>query len=434
MRMGFMLGFHTNSNFSAAESFVRRHTWWAIAWQDSHFALSYDRPSAMVFTRPEIPYSSHSAPDNRSYFESLCCLISLTLNIVRERMFHPRRRMSVALIHANLREIERILQDAAPHIRDRQQCTSNRQHVERLGLKLHSSYIRSELSRPALKPHPGFSDQDIKTLKQCCVADLSKTVAAYIEIYNVSPQAARSWIIIQRTVSCAFLLAVIGESKKNTRIWSLLRQLETVIARRAIEEDDNYQENSATNDILNGEPKTGTSMSAPVTAPIPEHSNPPPPPSMNWEGSASNAPVQGGNPYSTMSSAYSTNIVPNPQDLQQWSNEDIAKSLRAIHRLNDVGANADIAPGSSPAEQTSPMTSLPIQAPASTGGGTSGGFGFYGPTIPGPDGDGAVINSDESNTMGLPNAGVASSGSSGNEDLDSLMNRASGYINPPLWY
>lgn len=429
-----MLGFHTNSNFSPAESFVRRYTWWAIAWQDSHFALSYDRPSAMVFARPEIPYASDSAPGRRSYFESLCCLISLTLNIVRERMFHPRRPMSVASIYSNMKEMERILQDASPHIRDGQQCLFNRQHVERLGLKLHSSYIRSELSRPALKPQPGFSDQDTNSLKQCCVNDLAKTVEAYIEIHNICPQAARSWIIIQRTISCAFLLAVIGESKKNARIWSLLRQLENVIARRAAEEDDNFQGKPASDgNILQTEPKPAATMPVGVTTPIPDQSQTASTP-MGWANPPGNAAVQNGDPYSTMSSAYFSNTAPSPQDLQKWSTENIAKSLRAIHKLNDGAVNVGIPPEPGSAEQTSSLTSLPVAAPAPTGGATSGNFGFYGPTIPGPESDGAVASGDEGGTMAVPGAGVPRSVSSGSDNLDTVLDRATGYINPPLWY
>src|SRR5438876_9012390 len=67
LRMAFTLGLQTESQlFPAHVQYLRRRVWWALAWQDSHFSMSYDRPSSSAVCGPEIPYLPTSAPGFRS--------------------------------------------------------------------------------------------------------------------------------------------------------------------------------------------------------------------------------------------------------------------------------------------------------------------------------------------------------------------------------
>ncbi|KGQ00937.1 hypothetical protein PAAG_12364 [Paracoccidioides lutzii Pb01] len=123
LRMGLALGLHVEANrFSANERYIRRRVWWSMAWQDSHFSLSYDRPSTMAFSQPDIPYHANSQPGNRSYFETLSLMTSLTLEILRARMLSPHSQMSVSVIQAYRDELQRIMADnytpSAPKHRD----------------------------------------------------------------------------------------------------------------------------------------------------------------------------------------------------------------------------------------------------------------------------------------------------------------------------
>ena len=227
--------------------------------------MSYDRPSSSALYGPEIPYRRTSTPGFRSYAESMFCIIKLTQEIIRGRMVNPRANLTLCAIKSYKEEITRIVADGAPHLRERSHCAIKTQHLERLALKLHSSYITSELCRPALKeqtsshgeggkpfhsasatnsvlprdqtkspPHSAspISEPLTAQLRRECIANLVLTIDAYLEIHSISNHAARSWIGIQRAISAAFLLGITQESHHDHQIHSLLRNLESVISER----------------------------------------------------------------------------------------------------------------------------------------------------------------------------------------------------------
>lgn len=272
-RMAFSIGLQTDSpRFSVSEQYLRSRVWWALAWQDSHFSVSYDRPTASAFCGSSIPYRRVSTPGHRSYAESMFRIIKLTQEIIRERTLSPRATMTWATIHGYKEEAARIVADAATHLRDRKFCTTTTQHLERLALKLHSSYVISELCRPALQeplaslktercsssstpalsPLPGLQRSPHSTalspasasgelplpvqLRRDCVNHLERTIDAYVELHSISQFAARSWIGIQRAVSAAFLLGTLPDIYQESRVHTLLRDLEHVISQRAREE------------------------------------------------------------------------------------------------------------------------------------------------------------------------------------------------------
>jgi hypothetical protein len=144
------------------------------------------------------------------------------------------------------------------------------QHLERLALKLHSSYITSELCRPALKesslprdpsttaqaqspsldkrktsqssttahsPISSTTEPHTRSyFRQRCIEALEGTVAAYVELHSLSKFAARSWIGIQRSISAAFLLGTLPETNQDPNVLGLLRNLEEVIGQRTVED------------------------------------------------------------------------------------------------------------------------------------------------------------------------------------------------------
>ena len=270
LRMAFSIGLQINSQkFTDAEKWTRRRIWWALAWQDSHFAVSYDRPTSSVLCTPDIPYGRFSTPGDRSYPESMFAIIRLTQEIIRERLLHPRSYMTWETIRRYTEEVASIVADGAIHLRERNQCHRMSHHLERLALKVHSSYITSELCRPALKDSsssdsvthiqtspggrrktshtsihsPKASAVDaavVAEFRQLCVRSLERTVSAYVEIHGLNRFAARSWIGIQRSISAAFLLGTLPETCHDPQRLALLRDLEQVIAQRTVE-DPNFE-------------------------------------------------------------------------------------------------------------------------------------------------------------------------------------------------
>lgn len=233
IRMGISIGLQVESKqWLSQEAYHRRRVWWSLAWQESHFSISYDRPSTLALNGPSIAYGPASSPGNRSYYETMCRMISLTFEVVRSRMMYPSSHMTYHTIQNYKDNVERIVLDGKPHVRDVRQCHIRTHHLERLALKLHSSYITSELCRPALKPPHDANEQETLELRKSCRSALEACLEAYLELQERCHNAARSWIGIQRAFSSAFLLAVLEESKADQKVWDLLQQLENVLVQR----------------------------------------------------------------------------------------------------------------------------------------------------------------------------------------------------------
>ena len=93
VRMAFSLGLQIESHhFSPPEQHIRRYVWWTLAWQDSHFSMSYDRPSSTTLIGSEIPSPRTSRPGNRGYAESMMRIIQPTQALVRGRILEPMAR------------------------------------------------------------------------------------------------------------------------------------------------------------------------------------------------------------------------------------------------------------------------------------------------------------------------------------------------------
>lgn len=384
-----------------------------MAWQDSHFSLSYDRPSTMAFSHPDIPYDPNSQPGNRPFFETLCRIVSLTLGIVRGRMLSPQSQLDFSVIQTYKDKMKRILLDATPALRDPQYCTTPNQNIERLGLKLHSSYITSELCRPALKPNLDINDPALQNLRKECISALSRTVEAYVELHSANPHASRSWIGLQRTISCAFLLAVVSESKTNPQIWSLLRRLEFVLAERAAADGassdqittprtSNASAPVASPDILNS-PQKAAKLSARSPSDI--------------INGVTNIPMVNMDPTDTSQPATIPATVPVDMETQ-WS-KPLTKSLRALQKLNaafsmhskqQMGAGGgginQLGTGFTPQLNTSSSTLNPYTQPQPGMATTRAG------SLPPPTPD---------------------SSGSGEWTFPQLLDRATEYIHPPLW-
>lgn len=360
-----------------------------MAWQDSHFSLSYDRPSTTAVCQPDIAYRDDAKPGDLTYFETLCRVIALALEVVRIRMLSPHSQISFESFQGYKERIKQIMNEATPHLREAAWCSTPTQHLERLVLKLHSSYFSSELCRPALKPSINSNNPGTSSMRADCVVNLMMTVEAYIEMHNISSHAARSWITLQRAISSAFLLAVIEEAKSDPSVWHLLRQLENIIAQRAASERA-YEAGDVT-------ATTASSMTSPS------------------QGMGSYDPITGvTNPPGTVPPAMDPTspaaAVPDTQT--QWA-KSLAKTHRALQKLLTAFGNQH----GRPSARSPAMPSQPNFNPASASMGA-----FIPPASAGMT----------PSVGSLPPPTPESSGS-GEWTIPNLLDRASEYIHPPLW-
>ncbi|EXJ91846.1 hypothetical protein A1O3_00396 [Capronia epimyces CBS 606.96] len=440
LRMAFSIGLQINSNhFTEAEQWTRRRIWWALAWQDSHFAVSYDRPTSSVLCIPDIPYGKFSSPGDRSYAETMFGIIRLTQEIVRERLLHPRSYLTWERIRKYTQEISDIVSQGAVHLRERSQCHSMTQHLERLALKLHCSYLSSELCRPALKEpppstseganlsnltptqsppggrrkalqtstqSPGSTALDTTTRAQFrrqCVENLEAAVASYVELHATNRFASRSWIAIQRAISAAFLLGTLPETGHDPQRLSLLRDLEQVIAQRTSEDpsfDLQSQDGPMHRAVLGSEPPLADSP--------------------HWARSMAKSLNALGKLNAALAGPKSK---PNPNPNAKYqslfaSNTNGQSNSGSVY----TGIPATTSPTQTQAQLSSrsqyPTLSTLKQEPFSPALGTSGILGT-----------GAGINSG----VGMGPITPDSTGSSGDWNYGNIHERAAEYVQAPLW-
>ncbi|CAI7674504.1 unnamed protein product [Penicillium pancosmium] len=227
-RMCLVLGLHVESTgFSLKEQAIRRRVWWTMAFQNSHFSLAYDRPSITMVSQPEIPFDRKSMPGHRTYFETLCRVVSLALEVLRSRMYPEASQPRFHEIRECKQRIQRMIAEATPHLRYKEQCHSLVEHIERTELRLHSSYLLSVLCRVSLDPHSHLDEHRRAIIREDCIASLIDTVDAFVELHEINSHCSRSWISLQRSIASAFLLVAHDDS---TQTWILIDRLETVLA------------------------------------------------------------------------------------------------------------------------------------------------------------------------------------------------------------
>ncbi|RAL15299.1 cellobiose response regulator [Aspergillus homomorphus CBS 101889] len=229
-RMCMVLGLHVEtSGYARHVQAARRRVWWAMAFQNSHFSLAYDRPSITMISQPEIPYDPKSMPGHRGYFETLCRIISVVLEMLRGLMFTHHCHLRFHEIRDYKQRIERILAEAAPHLRFQERCTTLAEHIERTELRLHSSYFISLMCRVSLDPDAHLDEQRREIIKEDCLNNLSNTIQAFIELHSINVHASRTWISLQRTIASAFLLVANNNERLHPHTWDLIQKLEAVL-------------------------------------------------------------------------------------------------------------------------------------------------------------------------------------------------------------
>lgn len=201
-----------------------------MAFQNSHFSLAYDRPSITMVSQPEIPFHRKSMPGYRSYFETLCRVIQLSLDVLRGRMTPPHPRGKYHEIREYQQRMQRILGEAVPHLRHREKCTTLADHIERSELQLHSSYVISVLCRSALDSSTSHLQSERQVaIREDCIASLISTIEAFVELHSINTHCSRSWISLQRTIASAFLLVANEHGQSHPRTWGLIEQLQAVL-------------------------------------------------------------------------------------------------------------------------------------------------------------------------------------------------------------
>lgn len=155
------------------------------------------------------------------YHLAMYKLCKVGLEIVRDRTKVMTSRELFARITTHRNEIDAIMRETVDYLRDSRKCRSVEESLEHWALYLHTSYIVSELCRPAISPSTANYEL-AKAFKQTCIDSLVSTVEAFLGLQNITPYARQSWAAVHRSLSSALLLGIMGEHAHNERARRLL--------------------------------------------------------------------------------------------------------------------------------------------------------------------------------------------------------------------
>jgi hypothetical protein len=164
----------------------------------------------------------------------MCSVISLILQLLRDEILLGNN-VDDETIPAYKTKLAKVLADAEPHLQSEDYCFTLKDHIERLSLKLRSSYLVSEICRRSLKQNTTSStvagDVTVTAPRLCheCIDSLIDTIEAFIELHEIIPHGSRSWIHLHSAISSAFLLSVDEGGQSNPNVWAILVRLENVL-------------------------------------------------------------------------------------------------------------------------------------------------------------------------------------------------------------
>ena len=170
--------------------------------------------------------SSTTADDIEStqYSKSMFRLHSICLSFLSTA---EQERIQQGKVTFQLGRIDEMLANAAPHLQSDQSCTSLQQRLERIALKMHSSFLRAELCRPFLAQ--ATMDNESTMLRKSCVQSIQDTVQAYLDMSKISILPLRSWSFTHEALSCGCVLALLQPTRSDSHSKNILDKLQRLL-------------------------------------------------------------------------------------------------------------------------------------------------------------------------------------------------------------
>ncbi|KAL1310931.1 hypothetical protein AAFC00_001155 [Neodothiora populina] len=231
LRLAMSLGLHRSCPLTSEIELkaTKSKVWWAIVWQDSLLSITYDRAATTAYIDPATMPAPNEYTSIPPYHISMYKVCRVGLEIVRDRTKSMNSRELFARITSHRNEIDQTMRETADYLRDSRKCRTVVESLEHWALYLHTSYILSELCRPAISPSTASYELS-KAFKQTCIDSLVSTVEGFLGLQNVTPYARQSWAAVHRSLSCALLLGIMGEHVHNERARRLLGRFVTIMS------------------------------------------------------------------------------------------------------------------------------------------------------------------------------------------------------------
>lgn len=223
------------------ERACRRRFWWMLVWQDTFLSMTYDRPPITFNPRCVIPFSSEpresGSPTAGCTFSE--CIFELVQTILeRSHRLHSLAPMTgdelLQLTMTYKQRFDQIMAKAAPFLTQKIYCRTLRDHLERLGLRIHLKYGTCRFLRFYLQsvsaPSANSGTEDThRSLSEECAWGAAEAVESFLDMYRLSSSVCRSWAFVHNAVSCAIALDSFGAHVGRARVDDLIGRLTVVL-------------------------------------------------------------------------------------------------------------------------------------------------------------------------------------------------------------
>ncbi|OJD33857.1 fungal specific transcription factor domain-containing protein [Diplodia corticola] len=252
MRLAQSLGLHseygTAENIPDKEKVTRSKLWLTIAQQDCVLSLCFDRPTALAYM-PFVSCDTIGSHQPNNFQQVMWDMSKIGLRLLARRTSSDA---NIENILEKLQELDQVMVQAAPHLRNKSDCTTLQEKVQHFLVSQHRSFAISAVCRPTFKKLQRIdNDSTFLHILSTGKNALAQTVKSFLDLHSMSVYPTRSWTSIHEALSSALLLTILGETRKSSTLANMQKRLIHVLLSRAQDDSPGKMNNALTSSHLN---------------------------------------------------------------------------------------------------------------------------------------------------------------------------------------
>ncbi|KAF7192295.1 hypothetical protein HII31_06327, partial [Pseudocercospora fuligena] len=197
--------------------------WKSIIWQDTLLSLRFGRTplqTAYDDTHPELWLPSDQID---SYVDAMHALNAIGLAYMSSSGPHRTR---VESVRSWIAALESLREHLPAFLRTVESCSNLLQTLQFYAFRMHISFLEAEMCRPCMvSSKTDGSDTFDAELSERALASMRATVSAHLSMARLSVLPLRNWSLMQESLSCACVLALLKACRNEPEVQSLLDQV-----------------------------------------------------------------------------------------------------------------------------------------------------------------------------------------------------------------
>ncbi|KXT18080.1 hypothetical protein AC579_4551 [Pseudocercospora musae] len=197
--------------------------WKSVIWQDALLSLRFGRTplqTAYHANRPELLLPSDQID---TYVDAMHTLNAIGLAYMS---ISESDRAKMDGVRSWIAALESLRQHLPPHLRGIEDCLNLQQTLQFYAFRMHISFLEAEMCRPCLM-HTKIDQVETPAaeLSERAFESMRATVSAYLSMARLSVLPLRNWSLIQESLSCACVLALLKACRGDSEVQSLLDEI-----------------------------------------------------------------------------------------------------------------------------------------------------------------------------------------------------------------